>query len=212
MVPRVPVQVSDKTRVEKPPWGLAFGKPVAGKGWEWQNQGKDFSPVHSAFGAGRGRGESHRAGGLQELGGLRARCEAFRSCVAEGRLLSFVFNCRCYQRKVRRLTGPVPLIFHLFPKEGIGLSSSLLQRLRQRRAARSSPRSSGRAARRGAGSPGRAEVFGGPGVPTSGRGGAGRAVKGRCGGGAGAVRGGVGDVRSGEGRRRFKMSGQEGSG
>lgn len=34
MVPRITVRVSCKTRVEKPPWGLAFGKPVTGKGWE----------------------------------------------------------------------------------------------------------------------------------------------------------------------------------
>lgn len=42
MVPRITVRVSCKTRVEKPPWGLAFGKPVTGKGWEWQNREEDF--------------------------------------------------------------------------------------------------------------------------------------------------------------------------
>lgn len=141
MVPRITVRVSCKIRVEKPPWGLAFGKPVTRKGWEWQNRGEDFPPVFSAFSAGRGRAESRRVRGLQKLGGLRARCEAFRSCVAEGRLLSFVFSCRCYQHKVRRLTGraPVPFIFHPIHKEGIGLSSTLLQRLWQCRAPRSSP-------------------------------------------------------------------------
>lgn len=116
-----------------------MGSQLQGRGGNGRTE--DFPPVFSAFSAGRGRAESRRVRGLQKLGGLRARCEAFRSCVAEGRLLSFVFSCRCYQHKVRRLTGraPVPFIFHPLHKEGIGLSSTLLQRLWQCRAPRSSP-------------------------------------------------------------------------
>lgn len=79
MAPRITVQVSGKTGVGKPPWGASFGNPVAGKGREWRNQGKDFSPAYPAFSAGRGRAESRRAQGLEEVGGLRARCEALRS-------------------------------------------------------------------------------------------------------------------------------------
>lgn len=70
MVPRITVQVSGKTGVEKPPWGLGFGNLVAGKGREWRNQGKDFSPVYSAFSARRGRAESRRVRGLEEFGGF----------------------------------------------------------------------------------------------------------------------------------------------
>lgn len=114
----------------------------------WLLQGRDgmaepregfFSPVCSAFGAGRGKAESRRARGLEELGGLRVRCD-FRSCVAEGRLLSIVFDCRCYQHEVRRLTGRVPvlLIFRPVHEKGIGLSCTLLHRLWQCRAPGSS--------------------------------------------------------------------------
>lgn len=102
---------------------------------------KGFPLVYSAFSAGKRRAENRRVRGLEELGGLRGRCEAFRSCVAEGRWLSFVFNCRCHQQKVRRLTSraSVLLIFHLLHEEGIVLSSTLLQRLWQWRGPCSSP-------------------------------------------------------------------------
>lgn len=123
---------------------------------------KGFFPVYSAFSAGR-RAESGRVRRLEELASLRGRCEAFRSCVAEGRWLSFVFNCRCHQQKVRRLISrsSVLLIFHLLHEEGIVLSSTLLQRLWQWRGLRSSPQRmrecgearSGRARRRSDGVP-----------------------------------------------------------